>query len=288
MPIAGLDPLGDAGGHFFRFRFGFMREAVPDLQPHQAAVRGIPQTAALVQFAGIEGGIVVTAGSLDDVIFGLEGLKDHSTTKRRAPGATGDLGEQVEGPFGCEGIGESKTNIGEHDAHQGHQRKIETFGKHLRANENVSAVSSKVAQDNLVRILGAGGFPVPAQGAGFWKEGFHFRFHFFTTKTIGADVRAPAIRAFDQHAALVATMMTDQGAGRFHVQGQGGIAARAAGDVTTVTAKNIGGGAAPVEKQDGLLIFFQDIFKGIQQGLAEHAAVAGFQFLAHIDHAHRR
>ena len=72
------------------------------------------------------------------------------------------------------------------------------------------------------------------------------------------------------------------------VEGEGQVAARALQAVAALAAEDIGGRAAPVEKQDRLLVGIQHLAQRFLQLAAEDGAVAGFQLLAHIHNLDRR
>ena len=67
---------------------------------------------------------------------------------------------------------------------------------------------------------------------------------------------AAALRALLGHLAAVIAGMADQ-VSFTSVQGQRKVAARAFQAVAALAAENIGGRAAPVKKQDGLLVVFE-------------------------------
>src|SRR4030042_3219914 len=65
------------------------------------------------------------------------------------------------------------------------------------------------------------------------------------------------------------------------------VTARAFEDVAAIAAENISGTAAPVEKQDGLLVMLQNLRQRRLQGPAEYGPVTCLQFRAHIHDFYR-
>ena len=66
------------------------------------------------------------------------------------------------------------------------------------------------------------------------------------------------------------------------------IAVRAAQNMSTVAAKNIGRGAASVQEHDGLFAAPQRGLKFLKQEPAEDPTLTRFQFIPHINNLDRR
>ncbi len=138
-----------------------------------------------------------------------------------------------------------------------------------------------------MRALLAGAFRVPAQRTRAGKGCLRLAFHPLGAGAELSNGAAAASRAVFGHLAAVIAGMALQILA-VAVKGQGQVAARAAQRGAAFAAEHIGGGAAPVEKQDRLLAGFQYACKRFAQNTAEDGAVAGFQLLAHVHHIHRR
>ena len=108
-------------------------------------------------------------------------------------------------------------------------------------------------QQDVVGALLAGGFGIPAQDARLREALLHIGFHLLGAGAELADLVAAAVRAFAGHLAAVTAGVADQRASALAWIGEREIAARAAQASTAVAAEDVGGGAAPVEEQDGLL-----------------------------------
>ena len=182
----------------------------------------------------------------------VERLQDHPAAAFASTGTARHLGQHLEHPLPGKRIRQIETDIGQHHPDQGHKWQVKAFGEHLCADQHVRLVVGEVGQDHLVSILLAGGFPVPAQGARFWKKGGHFRLDPFAAQSILTDVSAPALRACLRLLALVATLVAEQPFLLIDVQSQRCIAVRTAQDQATITAEDISGGPTPVQEQDRL------------------------------------
>ena len=62
-------------------------------------------------------------------------------------------------------IGKKQFRIGRYDADQGDTRKVQSFGHHLRAEQNVKVASTELGENFIVRHFAAGGVKVHAHGA---------------------------------------------------------------------------------------------------------------------------
>ena len=69
---------------------------------------------------------------------------------------------------------------------------------------------------------------------------------------------------------------------------QGSSAAWAARHPAAVATEDMRGGAAPIEKEDGLLPGIERGGHGLIEAAAEERSVAGPQLLPHVDQVHRR
>jgi len=112
-----------------------------------AAERGVSGGLAVAEFFGVEGGIVMMGGGLDGVVPGPEGLDVDFTGAVAASGASGDLGEELEGLFGGTEVGHVEAGVGIDDADEGHAGVVMAFGEHLGADEYVNFPAGKTLQD---------------------------------------------------------------------------------------------------------------------------------------------
>ena len=74
-----------------------------------------------------------------------KGLHHHFALHLAAARATGHLRKQLKGAFARTEVRQMQTGIRIHDADQGHARKVQTLGDHLRANKDVDFATAKIA-----------------------------------------------------------------------------------------------------------------------------------------------
>jgi hypothetical protein len=103
-----------------------------------------------------------------------------------------------------------------------------------------------MTQDDLVRILLAGGLPVPAQDTRTREQIPDFRLDTLTAQAILADVSPPAFRALDRFLTGVAAMMTDESFFLIDMKCQGVVTLWALQRITAIPAKDIGCSTTPV------------------------------------------
>jgi len=113
---------------------------------------------------------VVAARVLDGRMKRRERLHKHLTLDITATGATGDLREQLEGPFARAKIRLMQREIGVNNAHERDIRKMQPFRDHLRADEDIDLARAKIAKDLSIIILALHRVGVHALDPGFWKK----------------------------------------------------------------------------------------------------------------------
>ena len=79
-------------------------------------------------------------------MVGREGLHQHPTAARSAPRASGDLGEQLKGPFRCSEVRDVQADVCVDHPDKGNVRKIEALGDHLRAEQDMDQSLAEGAQ----------------------------------------------------------------------------------------------------------------------------------------------
>ena len=96
---------------------------------------------------------------LDYLIARIEGLQDNFSTALAAAGASCHLGEHLEDAFPREWIWQVQADICEDDANKSHEGKVESFGKHLGADQHIGAMRSEVSQDHFMGMFFTCRFP---------------------------------------------------------------------------------------------------------------------------------
>ena len=82
-----------------------------------------------------------------------ERLHENLALHVAAPGAPGDLREQLEGALARAEIRLVQREVGVNDADQRDVRKMQALGNHLRADENVGLADAKIAEHLPVIVL---------------------------------------------------------------------------------------------------------------------------------------
>ena len=95
---------------------------------------------AVSQFVLVKSLIVMRLDKLDDVVARLAGLDNHLPLFVGASGASRHLFQHVKGPLVTAEVREIDHGVGIEDAHNAHRVKVQSFGDHLRAHQNVGAM----------------------------------------------------------------------------------------------------------------------------------------------------
>jgi hypothetical protein len=82
-------------------------------------------------------------------MIGLVRLEDDLAGRVGAACSTGDLGEQLEGSFGCAEVWEGKALIGERDTNERDRGDVVAFGDHLCADQHVDFARSQSIENLL-------------------------------------------------------------------------------------------------------------------------------------------
>ena len=104
--------------------------------------------AALAEFEfllEIAGEIVVTR-ELNRRTEWRVSLHENFSRRFAASSASGDLREKLKGAFACAEIWQMQREIGINDSDQRYVRKMQPFGDHLRADEDVDLAGAKISQ----------------------------------------------------------------------------------------------------------------------------------------------
>lgn len=131
-----------------------------------------------VEFLGGEAIEVVVPCELDGGGVGGGGLDDDFSGQGPSSGATGDLGQELEGAFACAEVGGVEGEVGIEDPDEGDVGEVETFGDHLSAEKDVDLFGAKVAEGVAEGVFSAGGVGIETGdfggGKDLTKDGFRF------------------------------------------------------------------------------------------------------------------
>ncbi len=118
----------------------------PQNDTRQLLIRGIVHLLPHSQFAAGEARKIVLGRHLDRHLTRRRRLHQHSPPFNAPPRPAGHLGNQMEGPLAGPKLGLMQQRVGINHSHQGHIRKIEPLGDHLRAEQNADLARSKALQ----------------------------------------------------------------------------------------------------------------------------------------------
>lgn len=153
---------------------------------------------------------VVVAGELDARGVGGEGLDDDFAFEFAATGAAGDLGEELEDAFAGTEVGDVEADVGVKDADQGDVGKVEAFGDHLGADEDVDLLGLEGIEEIAEGIFFAHGVGVDAGDAGGGEYFFQDVFDFLGAEALEEDAVVAAFGAFAWDDRLMAADVAEQ------------------------------------------------------------------------------
>ena len=105
-------------------------------------------------------------GGADRVVIRRTGLDVHPPPLRTPPGPTRHLGHQLKRPLRRSEIGQMKSGVRVDHAHNRDIGKVESFGDHLRAEQDVEPALRHALEHAVMRPLGAGRVQVHARDTG--------------------------------------------------------------------------------------------------------------------------
>ena len=221
--------------------------------------------------------------------MGGEGLDDDFAFEFAASGATGDLGDELEGALAGAEVGDVEAEVGVEDSHEGDVGEMQAFGDHLGADEDIDFLGFEFPKDVFECVFAAHGIGIDAGEASFWEDFLQDFLDLLGAVSLKGDTRIFTLRAFLWDDGLVTADVADEsliGA----VVGEGDGAVRALAGVAAGVALEGAGEAAAVEEKDGLLAFFEALFEGGAESVREDGDLAFLLlfFQAHVDDADER
>lgn len=233
--------------------------------------------------------VVGMTGELDGRTVGGVGLDEDFTFDFAASGASGDLGEELEGAFGGAEVGEVEGEVGIENADEGDVGEVEAFGDHLGADEEVDFLGAEVAQGVAELVFAVHDVGVDAGDASGGEDGAQGGFSSFGSEAAEEQRGGVALGAFFGREGTHAADVADEAVVGF-VEGEGDVAVGAADGGAAVEAGDGGVESAAVEKKDDLFALVEPALNGDAQDFGEDGdAVFGFAFFeAHVDDADQR
>ena len=104
-------------------------------------------------------------GILDGVVILEISLQNDFAGSLAASGASGDLGEELEGALGGAEVGQAECGVGSDHSHERHSVNVMAFGDHLGADEQVEFAFVQGVQRALEIFVAANGVAVEAGDA---------------------------------------------------------------------------------------------------------------------------
>ena len=222
-------------------------------------------------------------GALEGAVVGGVGLDDDESGEVAPSGASGDLGDELEGAFGGAEVGDMESDVGLDDADEGDLGEIESLGDHLGADEDVEFAGAELFEDALVGVLGGHGVGVHARDAGLGEECLGDGLDLFGAEAGEADFGVAAVGAGGWGSSFGAAEVAGEESGLL-VVGVGEAAVLAGGDVAAFGAHELGGEAAAVEEEDGLLGLVESVVDEILESSGEDLRLSGDGgLLGHVD-----
>ena len=116
---------------------GVVEFVAADEDVGQGGVGRVVHPAAELQFFFVEADEVVAGGVLHGVVILKISLQHDFAGRLAASGASGNLGEELEGALGGAEVGEAESDVGTDDADQRDAVNVVALGDHLRADEQI-------------------------------------------------------------------------------------------------------------------------------------------------------
>ncbi len=105
------------------------------------------QALAQFDFLFVEAEVIVLAGELNRFLVRRESLDDDLAFDVATTRTAGNLHKELEGAFAGAKVGHVEGHVGVDDADERDVGEVQTFGDHLRADEDIDLAHAKVAEN---------------------------------------------------------------------------------------------------------------------------------------------
>jgi len=183
-------------------------------------------------------------------------LKHHQSLLVLSSGSSGHLCHELERPFVRAEIRIIHHRVGIQDTYHAYPVEVQSFGNHLRTNQNIRLPLFKVVDDTLVGRTGTGGIQIHSGHFGFRKNLLDVVFNFFRAESAVHKFHSSTSRTGCRHGVGIAAIVTRQLVKPF-VIGQTHIAVLAAWYPSAGAAFNHRGKTPSVLEQDDLFFLLQ-------------------------------
>ena len=180
------------------------------------------------------------------------GLNDDFALEFATTCTASDLGEELKGALASAKIWHMQTEVCVEHSYEGDVGKVEAFGDHLGADDDVDFTLAEFLQGITERVFAAHGIGVDAGDSCLWKYFFDDTFNLLSAVALAANSCVATLRTFFWWEGLVTTHVADEPVITSVVGERNGTMATFA-DVATAWALNGAGESTTIEKQDDLL-----------------------------------
>lgn len=217
------------------------------------------------------------------------GLDDDFTCQVSTTSAAGDLGEELEGAFSGSEVGRIEGEVSIKDADEGDVWKVESFGDHLGAEEDVDLLGAEVTEGVAEGVFPAGGIGIETGDFCAFEDFIENDFRFLGSVSLEADGGVFTLRTEPWDDGLVAADMADEALLRA-VVGEGDGAVITLDGVSAGWALERSGETSAIQKDDDLLVFLEAFLDGGAELFGDDG-IAAFLLTrldAHVDDAGER
>src|SRR5262249_52889880 len=137
---------------------------------------------------------VMPARKLDRRMKRRERLHDHFAFNVTAPGASGDLSQQLKRPFARPKIRLMQGKIGVNDADECDVREVQTLGDHLGSDQDVNLACAKITEDTAIIVFAFQRIGIHSRDARIRKKFGKRLFYFLRAEAGVADLRVATFR----------------------------------------------------------------------------------------------
>ena len=218
----------------------------------QMVERRIAEGAALVEQVVEKGLVVVDHHLLDDGQLRTLGLQQHHSPFTFSPCPAAHLRHHHEGMLVGTEIGVVEHRVSIEDSHHGNAVEIQTFGNHLRTDEQIGTTCREVADDALVGRTGARGVEIHTRHLCLRENRHNLVLDFLRSIAASLQFRGTAAGAHRRHLITAPTIVASHLLGVFMI-GERHITVRAMRHPTALPTFYHRRKTATVLEQDNLL-----------------------------------
>lgn len=239
------------------------------------------------EFLFSEAVVVVVACELDGGVLRGMGLDDDLAEAIAAPGASGDLGEELKGAFAGAKVRHMEAEIGVENSDEGDIGEVEAFGDHLCAEKDLDFSCFEIPEGITEFIFAAHAIGIDAGDPVSVKFIVEEIFNFLGAVSGEADGAAMALGAFGWRDLLEAADVAEEFfVGAMEGKGDGAVSALA--HVSAFLADEGCSETAAVEEEDDLFVLVESFENGDAKVFGKEGGDTVFflaGFVAHIGDA---